>query len=130
MENLFQCDRYSPLSKKLEATAVTDESEKLIPESQLKRWLAETLLAMAEQLGAKPQQSRSRREWFNTAEAAAMLGYDDPRQLRQAVHSGLLRVGIEVRDRRKPNSRKPRWQFHVEQCHKRLKEKPEKRKAG
>ncbi|GAB4350706.1 MAG: hypothetical protein OHK0047_44690 [Leptolyngbyaceae cyanobacterium] len=108
---------------------MTNESEKFIPESQLKRWLAETLLGMAEQLGAKPQLSPGRREWFDTAEAAALLGYDDPRQLRQAVHSGLFRMGVEVRDKRKPNARKPRWQFHVELCHKRLKERPEKRKA-
>ena len=114
---------------------MTNEPEKLIPESQLKNWLAEALLDVAEQLGANSQRSarqnqmRGRREWFDTAEAAALLGYDDPRQLRQAVHSGLLRLGIEVRDKRKPNAHKPRWQFHVEQCHKRLQERPEKRKG-
>lgn len=108
-----------------------DEPEKLIPESQLKRWLAEALLGVAEQLGANAQRNvlKNRQEWFDTAEASMLLGYDDPRQLRQAVHSGLFRLGIEVRDKRKPNAHKPRWQFHVEQCHKRLKEKPERRKG-
>jgi hypothetical protein len=109
---------------------MAQEPEKLIPESQLKSWLAEALLGVAEQLGAKPQvRSQGRREWIDTAEAATLLGYDDPRQLRQAVHTGLFRLGIEVRDKRKPNAHKPRWQFHIELRHKRLKEKPEKRKG-
>jgi hypothetical protein len=117
---------------------MAQEPEKLIPESQLKSWLAEALLDVAEQLKTEPPQrfaarsfegSQSRREWIDTAEAATILGYNDPRQLRQAVHSGLFRLGIEVRDKRKPNAHKPRWQFHIEQCHKRLKEKPEKRKG-
>lgn len=106
------------------------DTDRLIPESQLKQWLAETLMGMAENLGARSQKSLGRREWFDTAEAADLLGYDDPRQLRQAVSSGLFRIGIEVRDKRKPNGRKARWQFHVEHCHKRLKERPEKRQAG
>jgi|GEM_PF-4175192 len=44
------------------------------------------------------------------------------------VRSLLLQVGKEVRDRRKPQARKPRYQFHIENCQKWLSELSEKRR--
>jgi len=48
--------------------------------------------------------------------------------LREMVRSLLLQVGKEVRDRRKPQARKPRYQFHIENCQKWLSELSEKRR--
>lgn len=102
-------------------------AEKFISESQLKQAVREVL---AELLGiGMPTQptSPANRQWYDTDPAYQMLGFDDPKQLREAVRSGLLRVGLEVRDRRKPNAKLPRYQFHLEKCQQRLSEKPERR---
>ena len=100
-------------------------SEKFISESQLKQAVREALLEL---LGVgTPMQSTSpaNRQWYDTDPAYQMLGFDHPNQLREAVRGGLLRLGHEVRDRRKPNAKIARYQFHLEKCQKRLSEKPE-----
>jgi hypothetical protein len=105
-------------------------TEKFISESQLKQAVREVLLEL---LGVGiPAQATSpaNRQWYDTDPAYQMLGFDHPKQLREAVSSGLLRIGHEVRDRRKPNGKLPRYQFHLEKCQKRLSERPERRKAG
>ncbi|NJO73290.1 MAG: hypothetical protein HC833_05675 [Leptolyngbyaceae cyanobacterium RM1_406_9] len=102
--------------------------EKAIPLSQLKQAVREVL---AEMLGLEFQiQAHTNRQWYDTDPAYQLLGLDDPEQLREAVRSGLLRVGHEVRDRRKPQAKLPRYQFHIENCQKRLSERPERRLAG
>jgi len=73
--------------------------------------------------------SPANRQWYDTDPAYQMLGFDHPKQLREAVTSGLLRIGHEVRDRRKPNGKLPRYQFHLDKCQQRLSVRPEKRKA-
>ena len=86
-------------------------------------------LALAEMLGVSMEQPVSAsRQWYDTSATYSLLGLDDAEQLRDAVRSGLLRVGQEVRDRRKPQAKLPRYQFHIEKCQKRLSEKPERRR--
>jgi hypothetical protein len=99
--------------------------ERLIPESELKDAVREVL---AEMLGFQQgAQSQGNRQWYDTDPAYQLLDLDNAEQLRDAVRSGLLRVGHEVRDRRKPNARLPRYQFHIDKCLQRLSERPEKR---
>ena len=100
-------------------------ADSLIPMSLLKQAVREVL---AEMLGVQAT-AQEQRQWYDTDPAYELLGLDDPEQLRDAVRSGLLRIGHEVRDRRKPRAKLPRYQFHLEKCHRRLLEKPEKRKT-
>jgi hypothetical protein len=100
-------------------------TEQLIPEQQLRQAIRDIL---AEMLGITPQPPTSaNREWYDTDPAYQLLGLKDSEQLREAVRAGLFRLGHEVRDRRKPKSKLPRYQFHIEKCHKRLEERPERR---
>ncbi|MBD2019218.1 hypothetical protein H6F43_03350 [Leptolyngbya sp. FACHB-36] len=102
-------------------------TDRLIPESQLKQAVRDILTEM---LGLPPAQASTTRQWYDTDPAYHLLGLDDPEQLREAVRSGLLRVGHEVRDRRKPSAKLPRYQFHIEKCQQRLSERPERRTAN
>jgi len=99
-------------------------AERLIPESELKQAVREIL---AEMLGVQGAQVTPLRQWYDTDPAYQKLGFDSAEQLRESVRSGLLRLGHEVRDRRKPKAKLPRYQFHLEKCQKRLAEHPEKR---
>jgi len=104
-------------------------TEKFISESQLKQAVREVLLELLG-LGMPAQAvSPANRQWYDTDPAYQMLGFDHSNQLREAVRSGLLRVGHEVRDRRKPMAKLPRYQFHLDKCQKRLAERPERRWA-
>lgn len=104
--------------------------ERWIPESQLKEVVAVMVRQeLAKMLGLTQQTTHPNQEWFNTSQAYSMLGYEHPKHLYDAVSSGLLRLGHEVRDRRKPGSRKAIYQFHVAKCQARLLEPPEKRRA-
>lgn len=60
-------------------------------------------------------------------QAYAVLGYSSPKQVYSAIDSGLLRVGIEVEDRRSPDSEKARYYLNIPKCKQRLKQKPETR---
>ncbi|PSB15975.1 hypothetical protein C7B61_00960 [filamentous cyanobacterium CCP1] len=103
-------------------------TERFIPENELKQAVREVL---AEMLGLDAiSQASALRQWYDTDPAYQLLGLDDAEQLREAVRSQLLRLGHEVRDRRKPNAKLPRYQFHIEKCQKRLSERPERRWAG
>jgi hypothetical protein len=82
---------------------------------------------LADMLGVTQDRHQNPQVWFDTAKAYSLLDLADSEQLREMVRSGLLRLGKEVRDRRKPNSQKPRYQFNIERCKKRLLELPEKR---
>jgi hypothetical protein len=88
-------------------------SERLIPESQLKQAVREVLSEMLG-LGTPLPQASPLRQWYDTDPAYTLLGFDEAEQLREAVRSGLLRIGYEVRDRRKPQAKLPRYQFHIE----------------
>lgn len=68
------------------------------------------------------------KQWYDTDQAYKFLDLDSEEQLRKLVRSGILRIGIEVRDVRSPNSQIPRYQFHIEKCEIRLATAPEKRR--
>ncbi|MEH1808529.1 hypothetical protein [Nostoc sp.] len=99
-------------------------TERLIPESQLRDAIKEIL---AEMLGVNATAAQPNRQWYDTENAYFPLGLNSAEQLREMVRSGLLRIGIEVRDVRSPNSQLPRYQFHIEKCEARLSMPPEKR---
>ena len=82
----------------------------------------------AKVIGLEQQQFSSHRKHYPTSQAWKLLDFDNRDQLYDAVSSGLLRLGIEVSDRRKPKSALPRYYFNIEACRQRLAEPPEKRK--
>lgn len=94
----------------------------LISQSQLKQAVREIL---AEMLGVDVELNQ--RKMYPTSKAFKLLGYDRAEQLRDAVASGLLRLGREVEDRRQPAAKLPRYYFDLKRCQKRLAELPEKR---
>lgn len=102
--------------------------ERLIPESQLKEEVEKAVRNyMAERFGIAQTDNKPRR-FYPTNDAYSKLGYDNPSQLYDAVATGLLRIGKEVQDRRKPKAKLPRYYFDIEACQSRLKDPPEKRK--
>lgn len=66
-------------------------------------------------------------KYLPTSNAWKELGYQNERQLRTDVETGLLRIGIEVQDRRTPDSQYARYYFDIEACLSRYKETPEQR---
>ncbi|MFK0733802.1 MAG: hypothetical protein ACFKPT_02485 [Gloeotrichia echinulata GP01] len=110
----------------MEKPATYQIAEKLIPESQLKAIVVEIVKeTLAQMLGV--QQPVATRVWYDTDPAYSLLGLDSAEQLRVMVRDETLRVGIEVRDVRSPNSQIPRYQFHIEKCEARLLTPPTKR---
>ena len=66
---------------------------------------------------------------YPIAEAASRLGYEKPAQIYKDIAAGLLRVGHEVEDRRRPGRSKPRYFIDIAAAKARLKQIPEKRRA-
>ena len=66
---------------------------------------------------------------YPIAEAASRLGYEKPAQIYKDIAAGLLRVGHEVEDRRRPGRSKPRYFIDITAAKTRLKQDPEKRRA-
>lgn len=102
-----------------------ETTDYLFSKNQLRQVVREIL---AEMLGVQTFLTHQRKI-YPTSKAWRELGYDCQQQLYEAVSCGLLRVGYEVEDRRKPQSQLPRYYFDIEFCQKRLKELPEKRKV-
>ncbi len=94
----------------------------VMSKSQIKQVIREIL---AEMLGV--ESGLNPRKMYPTSKAFTLLGYDRAEQLRDAVASGLLRLGKEVEDRRGPNAKIPRYYFDIDRCRKRLAELPQKR---
>ncbi len=90
--------------------------------------LAQVFMELAQQLGADPEAARIERQWLDTNQAYKSLGLQSAKALRDLVTSGDLRLGQEVRDRRRKSSTVPRYQFHIEKCQARLTQLPEKRR--
>lgn len=98
-------------------------SDRLIPESELKRAIKEVL---AEMIGyPKPGKER---KYYPTSQAWRMLGYSSAKELYRAIDAGLFRLGKEFQDRRKPQGIYPKYYFNIEKCLQRLDQLPEKRK--
>lgn len=87
----------------------------LLSKNQLRQAVREIL---AEMLGVDVEGNQ--RKVYPTSKAFKLLGYDRAEQLRDAVASGLLRLGKEVEDRRQPTAKLPRYYFDIERCQKRL----------
>jgi hypothetical protein len=68
-------------------------------------------------------------EWINLNDAWAALGYSSYNALHSAFRRGLFREGKEVRDRRVPGAKRPRWQIHLGRAEQRLNTPPDKRSA-
>ncbi|NJO67422.1 MAG: hypothetical protein HC832_08815 [Leptolyngbyaceae cyanobacterium RM1_405_57] len=68
-------------------------------------------------------------DWVNADEACKRLDIPAQRFCMKTYLRGLLRLGKEVRDRRSPGRKKPRYQFHVPSCEKRLNTDPSKRRG-
>lgn len=66
-------------------------------------------------------------EFLPTEQAYKKLGYLSYQELTKAVYNGTLRIGIEVQDRRSPDSSTARYYFNINACLKRLNTPPEKR---
>lgn len=66
---------------------------------------------------------------YPIAEAASRLGYEKPAQIYKDIAAGLLRVGHEVEDRRRPGRSKPRYFIDIVAAKARLKQIPERRKV-
>src|SRR6476646_3154870 len=100
--------------------------ERLIPESQLEEIVAVLVRQeLAKMLGLTPNNTHPNQEWFNASQAYQILGYEKAKHLYEAVHSGLFRLGKEVRDRRSPGSHRATYQFHIARCEARLLEPPD-----
>lgn len=104
-------------------------NEKILP-------LLEAIAKTQEQLLqaiAELKQEATHPNIMSLADAAVVLGYgDNPngrQQLRRLISGGLLRLGIEVEDRRLPNSQMPVYWLDIDKCRKRLKSHPEHRKV-
>jgi hypothetical protein len=63
-------------------------------------------------------------------DAIAHLGYSSIDSLYEDITAGLLRPNIEVYDRRKPGTQKPRWVVDVAACKRRFAEDPEHRRSA
>ena len=63
------------------------------------------------------------------AKAFKTLGYESPQGVYKDIRSGLLRVGHEVFDRRRPGSQKPRYVIDIEAAKERLKSDPDRRRV-
>lgn len=63
------------------------------------------------------------------AEAAKVLGYSSSQAVYKDIYGGLLRVGHEVEDRRRPGKEKPRYYINIEAAKQRLQSDPERRRA-
>lgn len=62
------------------------------------------------------------------AEAAKILGYPSPQAVYKDISGGLLRVGHEVEDRRRPGREKPRYYINIEAAKQRLRSDPARRR--
>ena len=65
------------------------------------------------------EQLQPQKQWLLTADAASQLNLTAT-QLRKLRLKGLFRSGYHYRDISVPDSGLPRWQWHIERCHKAL----------
>ena len=101
--------------------SMTPQQIEALIESVVKRELRKLLTPLVEQ--------ESHDEWVGSKEAFKLLGFPSEQALYSAVRTGLFRLGKEVCDRRLPGRKKPRYQFNLAKCQKRLETDPDKRKV-
>ncbi|MDB9529078.1 hypothetical protein PN498_24000 [Oscillatoria sp. CS-180] len=101
--------------------------EPKIPLSEVERLVEiKVRQVLAEMLGVATQPEPS---VLSLKNAVLRLGYQSERQLYKDIESGLLRVGIEIEDRRRPGAKKARYFIDIPAARKRLASAPEKRKG-
>lgn len=98
-------------------------------ESQIREVVIDVLRELVTSSSRQPKEAPLPDKWVDLRKAWDLLGYPSYQALYKAVKSGLLRPGIEVRDRRKPGARIARWQVNLAAAHKRLKSDPTTRRA-
>lgn len=104
-------------------------SDRLIPESQLTPIVEQMVKKyLTELLGVSFSSHAPQPKYLPTEQAWRELGYKNPRALYNAVQNRLLRVGIEVQDRRPSGGKNATYFFDMEKCLKRLSELPERRR--
>lgn len=85
---------------------------------------------LAEMLGPViGNQAEPTERWVSLRQAWKPLGYPSYDALYADVQSGLLRLGKEVRDRRKPGAKIARYQIDVVAVSQRLKQDPAMRRS-
>lgn len=72
---------------------------------------------LADMLGLNQQKTPT---WMALQDAVTYLGYDSDRSLYRDIEDGLLRIGHEVQDRRRPGSKKGRYYLHIPKTEARL----------
>ena len=101
--------------------------EPSIPLSEIERLIeAKVRAVLAEMLGLANQPEP---EVLSLKDAVTVLGYSSERQLYRDIEDGLLRIGIEVEDRRRPGTLKARYYIDIPATRARLKRSPQKRKG-
>jgi hypothetical protein len=69
--------------------------------------------ALAEMLGMdKPETP----QWLPLSKASTYLGYDSDASVYRDIEDGLLRIGQEVQDRRRPGTSRPRYYLNIPKC--------------
>ena len=68
-------------------------------------------------------------QWVGLKDAWKPLGYPSHTAIYKDLQAGVLRVGKEVRDRRKPGAKIARYQVNITAANKRLSEDPAKRRS-
>ena len=98
-----------------------------IPLSEVERLVEiKVRQVLAEMLGVATQKEPS---VLSLKDAVSALGYQSERQIYRDIEDGLLRVGIEIEDRRRPGTKKARYFVNIAAVRERLNSPPEKRKA-
>jgi len=100
-------------------TELTEEQLRALIRSVLQEMLAPVVGQPSPQVNVLPL-----RRAFKT------LGYHSYDQIYEDVNSGLLRIGHEIEDRRRPGVEKRRLYVNVEAAKKRLAALPDKRRHG
>lgn len=90
--------------------------------SELKEMIREALIELLG--GVQPNTTE---QWVDLDKAWEKLGFPSYNACYKAVQSGLFREGKEIRDRRKPHSKKAKWQINLALANKRLLQDGEKR---
>lgn len=102
--------------------------------SDLKQALREVLLEMGftnatPMPGKSPNEPEELGEWEITTRAWKAIGFASAEELRRAVRAGFFQYGVDYTDARLPGREKAAYKFHIENCKKKWKLVPEKRKT-
>lgn len=89
--------------------------------------LRELTIAIQQQTLRGLQPSTNDDRWVLSKDAWEPLGLTSYQDLHNGIASGLLRIGTEVIDIRKPGAQRPRYQVNLAKARRRLEQSQEKR---